>query len=400
MLEEAVEVIRLLWRGGSQSHRGRHYRVENAQLFDLPEEAPPIIVSGFGPKATDLAARIGDGYATTSPDKELIERFRSQGGSGKPVQAGTKVCWAESESDARRTAHRLWPTSGLNGELSQLLPTPAHFEQATSLVTEDMVAESITCGPDVDAHIEALREYADAGVDELFVQQVGPDQDGFFQRLREGDPPALRRSSGAGGLTDPGALSRRWQSEVCAHASLVLEARGLIAQAAAERRRTATASADREHRAPPRVLEQQSKRGIETETGERQAQQPTQPLRVVLPLSWKRPLVRKRAAAPPMTTSTSIFEPAAAAAGSSIAVPAKSSSSPSTSLRAPGGEVSAISPNESQVPSGTPMPVPAMASRAANPMSEAVAWSGSRMPEARSRPAFRRPPAASRAAAR
>jgi G6PDH family F420-dependent oxidoreductase len=181
MLEEAIEVIRLLWQGGQQSHRGRHYRVENAELFDLPDEAPPIIVSGFGPKATDLAARVGDGYATTSPDAELIERFRSGGGSGKPVQAGAKVCWAEDEAEARRTAHRLWPTSGLSGEMSQILPTPAHFEQAAELVTESMVAESIACGPDLDVHIESLQKYADAGVDELFVQQVGPDQEGFFK---------------------------------------------------------------------------------------------------------------------------------------------------------------------------------------------------------------------------
>jgi G6PDH family F420-dependent oxidoreductase len=180
MLEEAVAVIRLLWQGGQQSHRGRHYRVENAEIFDLPSEPPPILISGFGPKATDLAARIGDGYCTTSPDAELIERFRAQA-PGRPVQAGAKVCWAESEQEARRTAHRLWPTSGLTGELSQLLPTPAHFEQATKLVSEDMVAESIACGPDAGAHIDSLREYADAGVDELFVQQVGPDQEGFFR---------------------------------------------------------------------------------------------------------------------------------------------------------------------------------------------------------------------------
>src|SRR3954467_7865238 len=89
MLEEAVEVIRQLWQGGQQSHHGRHYTVENAQIYDLPEAPPPILVSGFGPKAVKVAARIGDGYATTSPDKESIELYRSEGGKG-PIQAGTK----------------------------------------------------------------------------------------------------------------------------------------------------------------------------------------------------------------------------------------------------------------------------------------------------------------------
>ena len=178
MLEEAVEVIRTLWQGGNQDHRGKHYLVENARIYDLPDEPPEILVSGFGPQATKLAARIGDGYCTTSPD-ELIELYRSEGGKG-PVQAGTKVCFDSDEAKARETAYRLWPNEHLPGELAQVLPTPAHFEQASELVTEDMVADTVPCGPDLDRHMEALQEYADAGVDELFVQQIGPNQDEFF----------------------------------------------------------------------------------------------------------------------------------------------------------------------------------------------------------------------------
>jgi len=178
MLEEAVEVIRTLWQGGNQDHRGKHYLVENARLYDLPDEPPEILVSGFGPQATKLAARIGDGYCTTAPD-ELIELYRSEGGKG-PVQAGTKVCFDSDEAKARETAYRLWPNEHLPGELAQVLPTPAHFEQASELVTEDMVADTVPCGPDLDRHMEALQEYADAGVDELFVQQIGSNQDEFF----------------------------------------------------------------------------------------------------------------------------------------------------------------------------------------------------------------------------
>jgi G6PDH family F420-dependent oxidoreductase len=179
MLEEAVEVIRTLWRGGTQDHRGRHYTVQNARIYDLPDDSPPILVSGFGPKAVRLAARIGDGYVTTMPDAELIGLYRSEGGQG-PVQAGTKVCFGADEAQARRTAHRLWPNEALPGELAQVLPVPAHFEQASELVTEEMVAEAVPCGPDIDRHLQALQQFADAGVDELFVQQIGPDQDAFF----------------------------------------------------------------------------------------------------------------------------------------------------------------------------------------------------------------------------
>jgi G6PDH family F420-dependent oxidoreductase len=199
MLEEAVAVIRTLWRGGMQDHRGRHYTVQNARICDLPGEPPPILVSGFGPKAVRVAARIADGYVTTMPDAELIGLYRSEGGTG-PVQAGTKVCFGPDEARARTTAYRLWPNEGLPGELAQILPAPAHFEQACELVTEDMVADAVPCGPDLDRHVEALEAYADAGVDELFVQQIGPDQDAFFEDwapavLPRFSPPALRPSS-------------------------------------------------------------------------------------------------------------------------------------------------------------------------------------------------------------
>ncbi len=182
MLEEAVEVIRLLWQGGDRSHHGRHYTVENARIYDLPDRLPPILVSGFGPKAIKLAARIGDGFCTTTPDKDAIDLYRSEGGTG-PVHAGTKVCFMDSEEQARETVLRLWPNEGLPGELAQVLPTPAHFEQACELVTAEQLASPM--GPDLEQHVASLQQYADAGVDELFVQQIGPDQEAFFTTWAE-----------------------------------------------------------------------------------------------------------------------------------------------------------------------------------------------------------------------
>jgi G6PDH family F420-dependent oxidoreductase len=179
-LEEAIEVMRELWSGGVVNHRGTHYTVQHARLYDVPEQPVPVIVSAFGPKAASLAARVGDGYATTSPDRELIEQYRREGGSG-PVQAGTKVCFMPDRDEAVKTVHRLWPNEALPGELAQVLPTPEHFEQAVELVSEQMIADSPTpLGPDLDEHVAALQAYADAGVDELYVQQIGPRQDEFF----------------------------------------------------------------------------------------------------------------------------------------------------------------------------------------------------------------------------
>ncbi len=180
MLEEAIELMRKLWRGGVVSHRGTHYRVQQARIYTLPDSPPPIPVSGFGPRAVDLAARIGDGYVITMPDADLIGRFRSNGGGDKVVQAGIKVCWGPDEAEARRTVRRLWPNEGLPGELAQVLPTPAHFEQASEIVTEDMLGEAVPCGPDMDRHLAAIQEFADAGADELYIHQVGGPGDDFF----------------------------------------------------------------------------------------------------------------------------------------------------------------------------------------------------------------------------
>jgi G6PDH family F420-dependent oxidoreductase len=179
MLEEAVEVIRLLWKGGFQSHHGRHYTVENARIYSLPDEPPPILVSGFGPKAISTAARIADGFVSVQPDAEGLRSYRDQGGKG-PAQGGLKVCWAQDEAEARKTAFRLWPNEALPGELAQVLPSPRHFEQAAEAVTEEMVAEQVPCGPDPEPVVTAIGEFVDAGFDEVYVNQIGRDQQGFF----------------------------------------------------------------------------------------------------------------------------------------------------------------------------------------------------------------------------
>jgi G6PDH family F420-dependent oxidoreductase len=191
MLEEAVEVIRALWTGEVVRHDGRFYTVDTARLYTLPDQPPPIYVSGFGPHATALAARIGDGYITTSPDTELLDQFREQSG-GKPAQIGQKVCWAPSEDEGVQIAHHLWANSGLPGELAQVLPSPQHFEQASELVTPEMTRDSVACGPDVDTHVAALLPAVEAGFDEIYVANMGPHYADMITTYGEHVLPALR----------------------------------------------------------------------------------------------------------------------------------------------------------------------------------------------------------------
>jgi G6PDH family F420-dependent oxidoreductase len=192
MLEEAVEVIRLLHGGELVSHHGTYYEVQEARIYTRTEAPVPIYVSGFGPQAAALAGRIGDGFMTVTPDTESIKAFREAGGAGKPVQAGMKVSWDTDADAALEAAHRLWANDALPGQLAQILPRPQDFEAGMSLVPPDAVAETIVCGDDPKAHLDRAREYFDAGVDELYVHQIGPDIDGFFQAWSKQILPELR----------------------------------------------------------------------------------------------------------------------------------------------------------------------------------------------------------------
>jgi G6PDH family F420-dependent oxidoreductase len=185
MLEEAVEIMRRLWKGGFVSHRGKHYTVENARVYTLPEKPVEILVSGFGPKSIEVAARIGDGYVSTMPDGDAVERFRSSGGGDRVCQAGFKAAFAASEEEGARIAYEKWPNSGVPGELSQVLPSPKHFEQASQLVTQDMVKESFVCGNDPSAHLEMIDKFAQAGFDEVYVANTGPNWQGLFDLYAE-----------------------------------------------------------------------------------------------------------------------------------------------------------------------------------------------------------------------
>jgi G6PDH family F420-dependent oxidoreductase len=192
MLEEAIEIIRLLWQGGQHSHHGRFFTVENARLYTLPAELPPIVVAAGGAHAAELAGRVGDGLINFAPDSKVVQGFDAAGGAGKPRYAQVNVCWAEDEASARRTAYRVCPNVALQGELGQQLPTPAHFEQAVKIVSEEQVAEVIACGPDPERHLAQIQQYVDAGYDHLHIYQVGPDQEGFFRFYERQMLPYLR----------------------------------------------------------------------------------------------------------------------------------------------------------------------------------------------------------------
>jgi len=190
-LEEALDVIRRLWSGQTVTHEGQHFTVHNAKIWSRPEQPPPIFISGFGPKAIRLAARVGDGWITTRPDVEGLKAYRRDGGMGR-TQAGMKICWASTAEEAAETAHRLWGHEGTGGQTSQDLPMWAGYEAIGKHTTPDQVASLVPCGPDPKPAAAAIGQYIDAGFDEVYVAQMGPDQAGGIRFLAEEVLPLVR----------------------------------------------------------------------------------------------------------------------------------------------------------------------------------------------------------------
>jgi coenzyme F420-dependent glucose-6-phosphate dehydrogenase len=184
MLEEAIQVIRLLRQGRMQSYYGKYYTVENARLYTLPDVLPPIMIAAAGPKSAEIAGRVGDGLINTAPEARLVQTFEKNGGKQRPKYGKVTVCWAESTAKAREIAYKYWSTAGLKGDLSQELPTQTHFERAAQIVSEEQVAEALICSNNPEDHLKGIQEFIDAGFDHVYVHQIGPDQEGFLNCIR------------------------------------------------------------------------------------------------------------------------------------------------------------------------------------------------------------------------
>jgi G6PDH family F420-dependent oxidoreductase len=180
MFREALEIIRRLWSGGYQSYEGKHLTIDDARVFDLPEEPPPIVVASGGERSARVAAELGDGIFATEPRPELNRAYERAGGTGMKY-AEVPLSWAKDEATAVSSAHQMF-RFGLTGwKVQSELPNPINFEAATASVTEDDVRQSFGCGPEPQRHIAVAQQFVDAGFDHLALVNAGPDLDGFFE---------------------------------------------------------------------------------------------------------------------------------------------------------------------------------------------------------------------------
>jgi G6PDH family F420-dependent oxidoreductase len=196
-LEEALEIIELLFKGEMCSFAGRHLQLESAQLFDLPDTPPEILLAAGGPKAARIAGEKADGLVAAESDPELVASYRDAGGNG-PCYVELAVCWADSARDAMQTMHRYARWGGLGWSVLTELATPKAFDEASKSVRPEDMANDTPHGPDLERYLEAVREATDAGFDHLVLHQIGPDQAGFMRFFEKELRPALQQRTSNG----------------------------------------------------------------------------------------------------------------------------------------------------------------------------------------------------------
>jgi len=194
MLAEAVDIIAGLFEGKeSFNYRGKHFDVESARLWDLPEQRVPIGIAVSGPDSCRLAGEKGDVLVAVEPKKELVEMFDEAGGSGKPRVGQVAIAYDEDRGAAVQRAHEQFRWFGLGWKVNADLPGPPGFEGATQFVRPEDVGEQLSCGPDVEEHVEAIRPFVEAGFTEVALVQIGADQQDAFMGWAESELlPALR----------------------------------------------------------------------------------------------------------------------------------------------------------------------------------------------------------------
>jgi G6PDH family F420-dependent oxidoreductase len=181
MLEESIEVMRKLWAGDYVTHRGKHYTVEHAKVFDVPDDGVEVAIAAMQPNAAELAGKIGDAYVNVSPEEGLVEKFEAGGGKGKPKYGQVTCCYADSKEKAKELAFEVWPNAAIEGPASQELPYPEHFEKTAEIAEPDDLEGTMPLGPDPQDYLEQIRKFADAGYTHVYLHQVGPDQERFLE---------------------------------------------------------------------------------------------------------------------------------------------------------------------------------------------------------------------------
>jgi G6PDH family F420-dependent oxidoreductase len=197
MLGEALTIIAELFDGGYVNYAGKHFTVDSAKLWDLPDRRVPIATAVSGPQSVELAAPRSDAMIAVEPEAELVHQWDSLVGSGQRKIGQLPICWDVDKDKAVRRAHDQFRWFAGGWKVNAELPGTAAFAAATQFVSEDDVAANIPCGPDVEPIVSAVAEFWKAGFTDIALVQVGGDQQQDFFPFAERELlPALRAAAG------------------------------------------------------------------------------------------------------------------------------------------------------------------------------------------------------------
>ncbi|MFV8053403.1 LLM class F420-dependent oxidoreductase [Mycobacterium sp. 48b] len=194
MLAEAIKLIRELLTGDLIDFTGEYYEAASARIWDVPEVPVSIAVSMTGEKAVEKLAVAADHLINVAPDRAVVEGWHQARQATGVLPEGRvigqlPVCWDPDRDAAIHRAHDQFRWFGGGWAVNADLPTPASFAAASQYVRPEDVAESIPCGPDLDAIVAAVAPFVDAGFTDVALVQIG-DQ-GQQRFLDEAAKPLL-----------------------------------------------------------------------------------------------------------------------------------------------------------------------------------------------------------------
>ncbi len=188
MLEEAVTIIRRLLDGEQLTVQGDYFRVDQARLWDRPEQPVEIGIAVGGQEAVSRFAPLGDHLIATEPSAQLVSGWNdTRKGAGLSTSRAIgqiPICWGTDKDAAIDRAHALFRWFGGGWQVNAELPMPAGFEGASQCVRPEDVGSAIACGPDLDELAESVRPFWEAGFTDVALVQIGNEsQDRFLDEI-------------------------------------------------------------------------------------------------------------------------------------------------------------------------------------------------------------------------
>ncbi|UNX53711.1 TIGR03557 family F420-dependent LLM class oxidoreductase [Georgenia sp. TF02-10] len=195
MLVEAVEIITQLFTGEFLSYQGDHFRVDSARIWDVPGTPVEVGVAVSGRRAVENFAPIADHLIATEPKGNLVQQWdavRNETALPASRKIGQfPISWDPDPDAAVQRAHEQFRWFGLGWPVNSNLPSTESFTRATSFVKPEDIQASIPCGPDLDAVVQKVAPYWEAGFTDIALVQIGDQRQQQF--LDEAAGPLLEK---------------------------------------------------------------------------------------------------------------------------------------------------------------------------------------------------------------